>query len=85
LPDALEVGLHLWIHFHKYLHLHTDLILGLDPSSGCAKRQAEAAARRTMALACAFDHRIVDGAQVAAFPDEFRDRVESPELALLDL
>jgi 2-oxoisovalerate dehydrogenase E2 component (dihydrolipoyl transacylase) len=42
-------------------------------------------ARPTMALTCAFDHRVVDGAQVAAFLGELRDLVESPELALLDL
>ena len=33
----------------------------------------------------AFDHRIVDGAQAAAFLCELRDLIESPELALLDL
>jgi len=33
----------------------------------------------------AFDHRIVDGAQAAAFLRELRDLIESPELALLDL
>jgi 2-oxoisovalerate dehydrogenase E2 component (dihydrolipoyl transacylase) len=42
-------------------------------------------ARPTMALTCAFDHRIVDGAQAAAFLCELRDLIESPELALLDL
>jgi 2-oxoisovalerate dehydrogenase E2 component (dihydrolipoyl transacylase) len=42
-------------------------------------------ARPTMTLTCAFDHRVVDGAQVAAFLGELRDLVESPELALLDL
>ncbi len=42
-------------------------------------------ARPTMSLTCAFDHRIVDGAQVAAFLGELRDLIESPELALLDL
>jgi pyruvate dehydrogenase E2 component (dihydrolipoamide acetyltransferase) len=42
-------------------------------------------ARPTMALTCAFDHRVADGAQVAAFLRELRDLVESPELALLDL
>jgi 2-oxoisovalerate dehydrogenase E2 component (dihydrolipoyl transacylase) len=42
-------------------------------------------ARPTMSLTCAFDHRIVDGAQVAAFLGELRDLLESPELALLDL
>ncbi|MCT7660517.1 dihydrolipoamide acetyltransferase family protein [Mycobacterium deserti] len=42
-------------------------------------------ARPTMSLTCAFDHRIVDGAQVAAFLCEVRDLIESPELALLDL
>jgi pyruvate/2-oxoglutarate dehydrogenase complex dihydrolipoamide acyltransferase (E2) component len=31
------------------------------------------------------DHRIVDGAQAAAFLGELRDLIESPELALLDL
>jgi pyruvate dehydrogenase E2 component (dihydrolipoamide acetyltransferase) len=38
-----------------------------------------------MALTCAFDHRIVDGASVAAFLRELRDLIEAPELALLDL
>jgi pyruvate dehydrogenase E2 component (dihydrolipoamide acetyltransferase) len=42
-------------------------------------------ARPTMSLTCAFDHRIADGAQVAAFLTELRDLVETPELALLDL
>jgi 2-oxoisovalerate dehydrogenase E2 component (dihydrolipoyl transacylase) len=41
--------------------------------------------RPTMTLTCAFDHRIVDGAQAAAFLRELRDLIESPELALLDL
>ncbi len=41
--------------------------------------------RPTMSLTCAFDHRIADGAQVAAFLCELRGLVESPELALLDL
>jgi 2-oxoisovalerate dehydrogenase E2 component (dihydrolipoyl transacylase) len=41
--------------------------------------------RPTMSLTCAFDHRIVDGAQVAAFLCELRDLIETPELALLDL
>ena len=40
--------------------------------------------RPTMTLTCAFDHRIADGAQVAAFLGEVRRLVESPELALLD-
>ena len=38
-----------------------------------------------MTLTCAFDHRIADGAQVAAFLGELRGLIESPELALLDL
>jgi pyruvate dehydrogenase E2 component (dihydrolipoamide acetyltransferase) len=38
-----------------------------------------------MPLTCAFDHRIVDGAQVAAFLSELRELIEAPELALLDL
>lgn len=42
-------------------------------------------ARPTMPLTCAFDHRIVDGAQVAAFLGELRDLIEAPELALIDL
>jgi pyruvate dehydrogenase E2 component (dihydrolipoamide acetyltransferase) len=42
-------------------------------------------ARPTMTLTCAFDHRIVDGAQAAAFLCELRELIESPELALLDL
>ena len=45
----------------------------------------EVVARPTMALTCAFDHRIVDGAQVAAFLKELRYLIESPELALLEL
>ncbi len=40
--------------------------------------------RPTMTLTCAFDHRIADGAQVAAFLGEVRQLIESPELALLD-
>ncbi|KUI08002.1 branched-chain alpha-keto acid dehydrogenase subunit E2 [Mycolicibacterium acapulense] len=42
-------------------------------------------ARTTMNLTCAFDHRIADGAQVAAFLCELRDLIEAPETALLDL
>ena len=42
-------------------------------------------ARPTMSLTCAFDHRIVDGAQAAAFLTELRALIEAPELALLDL
>ncbi|MBX7434847.1 2-oxo acid dehydrogenase subunit E2 [Mycobacterium sp. Y57] len=42
-------------------------------------------ARPTMAMTCAFDHRLVDGAQAAAFLCDLRDLIESPELALLDL
>jgi pyruvate dehydrogenase E2 component (dihydrolipoamide acetyltransferase) len=41
--------------------------------------------RPAMTLTCAFDHRIVDGAQAAAFLCELRELIESPELALLDL
>ncbi|MCV7281182.1 2-oxo acid dehydrogenase subunit E2 [Mycolicibacterium flavescens] len=43
------------------------------------------AARPTMNLTCAFDHRIADGAQVAAFLRDLRDLIEHPETALLDL
>jgi 2-oxoisovalerate dehydrogenase E2 component (dihydrolipoyl transacylase) len=42
-------------------------------------------ARPTMSLTCAFDHRIIDGAQAAAFLCELRDLIEAPERALLDL
>lgn len=42
-------------------------------------------ARPTMTLTCAFDHRIADGATVAAFLGELRELVETPEVALLDL
>jgi 2-oxoisovalerate dehydrogenase E2 component (dihydrolipoyl transacylase) len=45
----------------------------------------EVVARPTMTLTCAFDHRIVDGAQAAAFLGELRGLIEAPELALLDL
>ena len=39
----------------------------------------------TIRLTCAFDHRVADGAQVAAFLGELRGLVEAPETALLDL
>ncbi|TFV59698.1 2-oxo acid dehydrogenase subunit E2 [Mycobacterium sp. PS03-16] len=42
-------------------------------------------ARPTMRLTCAFDHRVADGAQVAAFLAELRALLEAPESALLDL
>jgi 2-oxoisovalerate dehydrogenase E2 component (dihydrolipoyl transacylase) len=45
----------------------------------------EVVVRPTMSLTCAFDHRIVDGAAVAAFMRELRQLIETPELALLDL
>jgi 2-oxoisovalerate dehydrogenase E2 component (dihydrolipoyl transacylase) len=45
----------------------------------------EVVVRPTMSLTCAFDHRIADGAQVAAFLRELRALIEAPELALLDL
>ena len=43
------------------------------------------AVRSTMKLTCAFDHRVADGAQVAAFLGELRGLIEAPETALLDL
>lgn len=42
-------------------------------------------ARPTMSLTCAFDHRIVDGAQAAAFLGDLRSVIEAPELALVEL
>lgn len=42
----------------------------------------EIVARPTMTLTCAFDHRVADGAQVAAFLADLRDLVEDPGLAL---
>lgn len=42
----------------------------------------EVVARPTMTLTCAFDHRVADGAQVAAFLCELRDLIEDPALAL---
>ena len=45
----------------------------------------EVVVRPTMTLTCAFDHRIADGATVAAFLAELRELVESPELAVVDL
>jgi 2-oxoisovalerate dehydrogenase E2 component (dihydrolipoyl transacylase) len=42
-------------------------------------------ARPTMSLTCAFDHRIADGAKVAAFLGDLRGLIETPESALLDL
>jgi pyruvate dehydrogenase E2 component (dihydrolipoamide acetyltransferase) len=41
--------------------------------------------RAQMTLTCAFDHRIVDGAQVAEFLCALRDLIEHPDIALLDL
>lgn len=41
--------------------------------------------RPTMRLTCVFDHRVADGAQVAAFLGELRTLIETPESALLDL
>ena len=43
------------------------------------------AVRSTMMLTCAFDHRVADGAQVAAFLRELRGLIEAPETALFDL
>jgi pyruvate dehydrogenase E2 component (dihydrolipoamide acetyltransferase) len=45
----------------------------------------EVVARPTMTLTVAFDHRIVDGAQTAAFLTDLRGLIEAPETALLDL
>ena len=45
----------------------------------------EVMARPTMALTCAFDHRVADGAQVAAFLTDLRGLIEEPETALLDV
>jgi pyruvate dehydrogenase E2 component (dihydrolipoamide acetyltransferase) len=42
-------------------------------------------ARPTMTMTCAFDHRIADGAQAAAFLTDLRGLIEEPETALLDL
>ncbi|MBE1549251.1 pyruvate dehydrogenase E2 component (dihydrolipoamide acetyltransferase) [Mycobacterium sp. OAS707] len=47
--------------------------------------EGEVVVRPTMSVTCAFDHRIVDGAAVAAFLGELRELIEAPELALLDL
>jgi len=41
-------------------------------------------ARPTMTLTVAFDHRVADGAAVAAFLGELRALIEAPELVLLD-
>ncbi len=41
--------------------------------------------RSTMNLTCAFDHRVADGAQVAAFLTDLRGLIERPETALLEL
>ncbi|MCV7191420.1 dihydrolipoamide acetyltransferase family protein [Mycolicibacterium brumae] len=45
----------------------------------------ELAVRPTMRLTCAFDHRVADGAQVAAFLTDLRALIEAPETALADL
>jgi len=44
----------------------------------------EVVARPTMTLTVAFDHRVADGAAVAAFLGELKALIEAPELALLD-
>lgn len=54
-------------------------------ATGTAVVGGEVVARPTMTLTCVFDHRVVDGAQVAQFMCELRDLIESPETALLDL
>ena len=43
------------------------------------------AVRSTMRLTCAFDHRVADGAQVAAFLVALRELIEEPDLALAEL
>ena len=43
------------------------------------------AVRSTMTLTCAFDHRVADGAQLAAFLGDLRGLIEAPETALLNL
>jgi pyruvate dehydrogenase E2 component (dihydrolipoamide acetyltransferase) len=45
----------------------------------------EVVARPTMTLTLAFDHRILDGAQAAAFLTDLRSLIETPARALLDL
>lgn len=45
----------------------------------------EIVARPTMTLTLAFDHRIVDGAQAAAFLTGLAGLIEAPETALVDL
>lgn len=42
-------------------------------------------ARPTMTLTLAFDHRVLDGAQAAAFLTDLRGLLEAPDTALLDL
>jgi pyruvate dehydrogenase E2 component (dihydrolipoamide acetyltransferase) len=46
-------------------------------------RDGELVAHPTASLTCAFDHRVCDGAQAAAFLTHLRDLVEAHELALL--
>jgi 2-oxoisovalerate dehydrogenase E2 component (dihydrolipoyl transacylase) len=41
--------------------------------------------RSTMMLTCVFDHRVADGAQVAAFLCELKGFIEAPETALFEL
>jgi pyruvate dehydrogenase E2 component (dihydrolipoamide acetyltransferase) len=43
------------------------------------------AARKAMHLALTFDHRIMDGAQAAAFLTDLKHMLEAPELLLLDV
>lgn len=59
--------------------------LKLRPVAVSGELGVTVTARPTMFLTCVFDHRIADGAQVAAFLCELRGLIEAPELALLDL
>ncbi len=47
--------------------------------------QGTAVVRPMMTMTCAFDHRIADGADVAAFLVDLKTHIERPELALLHL
>ncbi|WP_435180576.1 2-oxo acid dehydrogenase subunit E2 [Halorussus sp. AFM4] len=55
-----------------------------DSASGGAASTGEVVARYTLPLSLTIDHRIVDGADAAAFTNTFIEYVENPELLLLE-
>jgi len=55
-----------------------------DSASGGAASTGEVVAKHTLPISLTIDHRIVDGADAAAFANTFMEYVENPELLLLE-